>query len=604
MENKKLWKLLMQNKGFTGVEITVAIVVLTIVISLITVLFFNIYLSYSDSKRNSEATAYATQIMELVQKMYYNEVTNENLAQKVLEMNIPSSYSIQVQVDNYNNGDNTKEDLVKTVKIAVNYQVGQQNKNVSFETIKAKEMLITPNSPKLSAGMVPVKYVVTNRQTNAGYWQITAEDDSAWYSYENKRWANIMLQDGLTVEGGVVVTDENRKELVGKKVETMGSMFVWIPRYAYKIPEENLHTNVAGQIDIVFLYSTSNSYVDTNGNLQDISNLSGYKIHPSFQSGETKKNVAYGITGYENGEWKTELTGYWVAKFEASSSNPDAAYGGGNTDTLYVKSLPSMPTWKNIDVINICKVSKNMTTSQNPYQLDTAVNSHLIKNSEWGAVVYLTQSEYGNMELPDDASSGVWNNNYHNGDGACMTQTGMAGNSRDSLSENGVATTLAYEYNTINGQKASTTRNVYGIYDMAGGAWEFTAAVLDTGTGDYAEYLRTLPVYEWQEYTGTGTTGTTSDRVGNYAANAARYGDAMYETSAQGAGGSDLLAWGNSISFFIYTPYPIIHRGGDAIYEITGTSGAGIFASGAESGKALTVAGFPSGSFRTVLVVE
>lgn len=33
------------------------------------------------------------------------------------------------------------------------------------------------------------------------------------------------------------------------------------------------------------------------------------------------------------------------------------------------------------------------------------------------------------------------------------------------------------KYNEIGGENASTTGNVYGIYDMAGGAWEYVAGI-------------------------------------------------------------------------------------------------------------------------------
>ena len=32
-------------------------------------------------------------------------------------------------------------------------------------------------------------------------------------------------------------------------------------------------------------------------------------------------------------------------------------------------------------------------------------------------------------------------------------------------------------YNTTGGVKASTTGNITGVYDMSGGAWEYTAAM-------------------------------------------------------------------------------------------------------------------------------
>jgi len=298
---------LMEKGGFSGVELTVSILVLMIFISLITVTFFNIYSVYTDSKRGSEATAYATQIMEQVQKMYYSEVTNSNLAAKVLEMNIPSGYGVQIQVESYNG-----EDLVKNVLIGISYKVGNQEKAVKFETVKSKEILITPNKPKLEAGMIPVKYIITDRDTNDGYWQITVQNDSTWYSYENKRWAAVMRQEGLTVEGGTLVTADNVQSLIGKKIENYNEILVWIPKYAYN--EQN---------DIEFLYNITNKCVNESGDLQDIEE--DYTIHSAFE----------------------EATGLWSEVYDDTRENVEAIL---ESDTSALKQLIYS---KYGDIINI-----------------------------------------------------------------------------------------------------------------------------------------------------------------------------------------------------------------------------------------------------------
>ena len=51
--------------------------------------------------------------------------------------------------------------------------------------------------------MTPIKWGENNEETE------TTEDDSDWYDYNEKRWANAKSGDG--------------------------SYWVWIPRYAYKI---------------------------------------------------------------------------------------------------------------------------------------------------------------------------------------------------------------------------------------------------------------------------------------------------------------------------------------------------------------------------------
>ena len=81
------------------------------------------------------------------------------------------------------------------------------------------------NTPLMKTGMTPVKYDETN-----SCWVVTTADDAEWYDYENKKWANVMLQDGLEYDATGKVTSE-------------GSMFVWIPRFAYKITNQLTRDN-------------------------------------------------------------------------------------------------------------------------------------------------------------------------------------------------------------------------------------------------------------------------------------------------------------------------------------------------------------------------
>ena len=63
---------------------------------------------------------------------------------------------------------------------------------------------------------------------NGSNWVITDEEN--WeYDYKNKQWANAMLSDGTygVEDVGQVITN----------IDDLGSMFVWVPRFAYSIKE-------------------------------------------------------------------------------------------------------------------------------------------------------------------------------------------------------------------------------------------------------------------------------------------------------------------------------------------------------------------------------
>ena len=143
------------------------------------------------------------------------------------------------------------------------------------------------------------------------------------------------------------------------------------------------------------------------------------------------------------------------------------------------------------------------------------------------------------------------------------------------------------KYNETGGGNASTTGNVYGIYDMAGGACEYVAGYLSeiTALTNYTTLASADSKYK-DVYA-----GTSSNRNTNYNANTGKYGDAVYETSSSGNSGTG--SWDSSGSNFPNSSYPVFGRGGRA----HNGSYAGVFAFDYNAGDAYT-----SVSFRPVVL--
>ena len=106
------------------------------------------------------------------------------------------------------------------------------------------------------------------------------------------------------------------------------------------------------------------------------------------------------------------------------------------------------------------------------------VNSHLIKNSEWGAVAYLCYSDYGNIPKTNGAGTRYNSNGV---DYWCNFYTGAGAKGENDEGNYSNFTEGTNGYNTTLGKLASSTGNEYGIYDMAGGSWERVATYLDNG---------------------------------------------------------------------------------------------------------------------------
>ncbi len=422
---------------------------------------------------------------------------------------------------------------------------------------------VLPTTPKLTEGMTKVKY-----NSTSGKWEKVEDDAEEWYDYSTseKRWANVVLGDAEWNADGTLNESEPYTQLV------------WIPRYAYKITSQ-YHTSgsTAGGIDIVFVDTAnkngSTTYSTTYPDLTDDgTGMSDYVVHPAFNYGN-------------NGE--IPLSGFWMGKFESSHTGCDDTVASGQvayTGNEVMTVRANVTSWRNIKIGNAFATCLAMNNANNPYGLssdDTVVDPHMTKNSEWGAVAYLSQSTYGK-------NAEVWINN------SSTYITGNAGNSASASSASGVTNA----YNEGNGPQASTTGNVYGIYDMSGGNWERVAAYVNNGhgniTGNGGDLATCAAKYKdvYTAYDSNGAVTTTSgsdSQAKNYAgatpANG-HYGDAVYETSSSGSDGA--YSWYSDYSYFPHSYSPFFKRGGDYDFD----SSAGVFYFNRYTGEATADVGF------------
>ena len=393
-------------------------------------------------------------------------------------------------------GSITKE----TARIKEIYEQGVNDIDDVYNTLE-KRNKIEPNAPNIT-GFAQKTYVTWKLNEEKTEYEINdtqINEPLDWYDYEKGKWANIKTEN---------------------KEEGLEAYWVWIPRYEYIVPT----FETATEIKVKFI-KTSQTEPDE-----------GYTIHPAFTN---EGNGGFG-----------ELDGIWVAKFEASSNTttPDTNYGGGNYTNLKVQVKPGVQSWRYITSKNIFTVCRKMTNTDEVLAGST-IDSHMMKNTEWGAVAILSQSKYGifnsqsSTGAKGDATYQIWNNsngynNYQN------IYTGYAGNNKDATttSNSTTAPTNVYKYNTINGTKASTTGTVYGIYDMAGGSWEYVAGCLkgyeNSKFGVTEGDSKYVDLYT-----------NSSDYPLNY--EGAKIGDAVKETKG----------WNNDDSFFVYSSYPVFERG-------------------------------------------
>ena len=316
------------------------------------------------------------------------------------------------------------------------------------------------NAPLLASNMIPVYYDETDKAwKKADIKNKTMEN--RWYNYDNHIWAN-----------AVTVTSTNRTTYLNAKVGTeipmtdINTMWVWIPRFNAATPSNyNGGTQAKpNAIDVTF--------VKPNETALD-----------AFTFG-TK-----------------QLSGFWYGKFELSHttlvSNTTANNLGctnetcTNANNILIK--PSVTILRYNNISNFFFASRSMEQTGNSFGfVSTEVDTHMSKNNEWGAVAYLTQSIYGrctNSTLCVEI--GINNNStYKTGYGAAP------GTSSTSSTTN--------TYDTTVGMEASTTGNIYGIYDMAGGLFEYVMGVYNKTTGNSGFTTTTFPNEKYyNNYTAT-----------------------------------------------------------------------------------------------------
>ena len=413
---------------------------------------------------------------------------------------------------------------------------------------------IIPNDPTSKlGGMTKVTWTEkTDVSTNQKYWDEDATAQTTWYNYAESKWAN------------------------AKNTED-GSYFVWIPRYAYRITyfasKEDADSDNSEEKETGF-YDGYGMWKKDDGNIKFYLdegietvtyNGKSYIVHPAFMkdTGKKAKDGTTSLPDYERGGWNDNLTGIWVAKYEMSMekstdnglnwspvipNNATETTGkiAGNVATvatgenrIRAVSKPCTSTTVSSGTVSSWRYISAVNSYSNSYRYKRNLESHLIKNSEWGAVAYLAHSQYGTN------GEKVYKNNSNN------YFTGNAGDSADASSIDGITNF----YNSTNGVKASSTGNIYGIYDLVGGASEFISASNSKEDNDNKRLTNNGGnIFTVSTDSTKYNSGSVGAARGFYIYYIGKIGDASKEVSTYGTSTADLYSgtvgwYGANLSF-------------------------------------------------------
>ena len=509
---------------------------------------------------------------KVLERKSANEESSYIIATGSLNAGKTISYKMKIWLDySTPNTYNTTENSIALYagKLGLSYEQGNSG---NLDTSGA-------NAPVLDDAMIPVYY-----DESTETWKKADESNKnkkyQWYDYGDKMWAN-----------SVTVSSTNRSKYLSAKNGTeipmndILTMQVWIPRYKYKVWNYNADgtkTSNEQQIEITFENGTN-----TTGEISCQDAISGTDGDPS-ETCKLKSTNATCTDSICNNKTYThpaftfgneEIKGFWIGKFELT----------GTIDSITTK--PNLSSLRSQSVSSFETNIMNMKNSGNSYGIATTTDTYMIKNSEWGAVAYLSHSKYGTCT--DGTCKEVNKNN------SSYMYTGRSGGSPSASSKaNGT-----YKYNQIkktdgtiigegqDGPSASTTHNIYGVYDMSGGANEYTmgnivspdGTTMMSGNDSSSNSGYTGKIYDsgkYSLYTGIDYPNTKyydkySFSTSNESRIRSKLGDGIKEVYKGSSAG-----WYSDNSGLALSNYPWFNRGDR--YN-SGTS-AGVFSSDANYG--------------------
>ena len=356
-----------------------------------------------------------------------------------------------------------------------------------------------------------------------------------WYSYESSGENKGMWANAVTVTSDKLETYKNASVGTTISMDDITTMWVWIPRFNAVTPSNYNGGAQAspGAIDVTFV----------------------------------KENEP-AIDAFTFGD--KELAGFWYGKFETShgtlTSSTTANNLGctnetcSNANGIIIK--PNVTSLSNNNVSNFFFASRSMEQTGNSFGfVNTEVDTHMSKSSEWGAVTYLTQSIYGRCTSSTTCTEVGINNNS-----SFITGYGAPAKSNNSVT-NGA-------YDTSLGKDASTTGTIYGIYDMSGGANEYVMGVAADSNGN--------PRSGFNSSRNSGFTGMLYDDTmyTGIAFPESKYYNLYTGISYTGHALTEIQGWYSDVFKFVNSGGPWLLRGGSYYFE----DSAGIFYYGGDHG--------------------
>ena len=275
-KNKVQWN---HQKGITAADVLIGLLIIMTTFGVIAMIYVNFVIGTKGMDRKTGATRIATNILENMNMIYYDDIENslqdfvnkgvlikndnsysvqEDSSVKVFETTIPKGYALQITLENgYEPQDKLQLDLLKKVSVKVEYLLDGKLENVELSKVFEREIVRECNSPNFGEEyvrqMIPdAEYEMYSEAANAlptgikiicplqydGFskkYKIVEDIHSLWYSYSNKQWATVLVLESNQLDEYLDVTN---KTIESEKLFNSENAYVWIPKFGimYQMP--------------------------------------------------------------------------------------------------------------------------------------------------------------------------------------------------------------------------------------------------------------------------------------------------------------------------------------------------------------------------------
>lgn len=441
------------------------------------------------------------------------QLTRNDIAQDVETLSTGGG----IDSGNISAGDTIEYSIIVWLGYNANTSGGVWNKVASVEAGIVNIDKSGANPPSLLDNMIPVYY-----DSKDEVWRkadlTNSNSNYQWYDYDDRMWANaVTIVDGNVLNTEIQKRDSYIAASEGTEIsmDDISSFYVWIPRFKYDLFE----SGSPKLINVTFEKGIQN----TGATIDETTSFT----HLAFTFGEE------------------ELTGYWINKFELSPEQTTTCYNNVNTTNCNINNLalvskPNLKSLYNISIGNLFYSIRNMELNNNIYGFSnggTILNGdgsivgdnnnydiHLARNYEAAALAYLTYSKYGKYSNPifeNDSHKEVFKNNT----------SGKTGSN--------YVNSKTYDYNNeYYGVGASTTGNIYGVYDLNGSVNEYVMINYLNTNNSFNQYSR-------------ATSQFTADPLKKY-----------YDvySNINGSGINEFSGFTTNTSSVPYNSYPFMYR--------------------------------------------